>query len=195
MNKEKQRETTRLYRLNNKDKIKEINRLYRLNNKERIKQYRLDKKERIKEVTKKYLLNNKEHIKLVKKKYYLKNLDKMLSYSKNYNLNNKEKRIKFGKLWRLKNKDYQKIQRLKNPSLAIFYCAKRNAAKLNATPKFANLDKIKEIYKNCPKGYTVDHIVPLQGKEVCGLHVEWNLQYLTPSENSSKSNKLINDYL
>jgi hypothetical protein len=195
MNKEKQRETIRLYRLNNKDKIKEINRLYRLSNQERIKQYRLNNKERIKEVTKKYLLNNKDHIKKVKKKYYLKKLDKMLSYSKKYYLDNKEKKIKFGKLWRLKNKDYQKIQRLKNPSLAIFYCAKRNAAKLKATPRFANLEKIKEIYKNCPKGYTVDHIVPLQGKVVCGLHVEWNLQYLTPSENSSKSNKLINDYL
>ena len=69
--------------------------------------------------------------------------------------------------------------------------AKRRAMKLRATPKFANLKKIKEIYKNCPKGYTVDHIIPLQGNNVCGLHVEWNLQYLTRSENSSKSNKLI----
>jgi len=80
---------------------------------------------------------------------------------------------------------------LNNRNLLTALEAKRRALKLKATPKFANLEKIREIYKNCPKGYHVDHIVPLQGKEVCGLHVEWNLQYLTPSDNHSKSNKLI----
>ena len=147
-----------------------------------------------------------------------KNIEERKAYLKKYRLLNKEKikekRKESNKLYRLKNlekikecirkhyslnkeyyKKYQIEYRLKNPSLTRFHCIKRKASKLKATPKFANLNKIKEIYKNCPKGYHVDHIVPLQGKNVCGLHVEWNLQYLTPSENSTKSNKLINNYL
>jgi hypothetical protein len=47
---------------------------------------------------------------------------------------------------------------------------------------------IKEFYKNRPEGMEVDHIVPLQGKQVSGLHVVWNLQYLPKEENRRKHN-------
>jgi hypothetical protein len=66
--------------------------------------------------------------------------------------------------------------------------AKRRATKLSARPSWAKLDVIKRIYQ-CAEGDHVDHIVPLQGELVCGLHVEYNLQYLSPSENTSKGNK------
>lgn len=71
--------------------------------------------------------------------------------------------------------------------------AKRRATKLNATPSWANLSLIREIYR-CAEGMHVDHIIPLQGATVCGLHVENNLQYLTPEENMKKSNKLLQEY-
>ncbi len=173
MNKEKHRETSRLYRLNNKEKITIYNKKYYLENKERclmvVNKWRLKNKERTKKTNKLYNLNNKDKVKEIARLYVLNNKAKIKKYITEYNL--------------------------KKPHIQNAITAKRRALKLKATPKFANLKKIREIYKNCPKGYHVDHIVPLQGKEVCGLHVEWNLQYLTPSENSSKSNKLINDYL
>lgn len=59
-----------------------------------------------------------------------------------------------------------------------------------ATPSWANLDIIKRVY-DCAEGDHVDHIIPLQGELVCGLHVENNLQYLSPEENMRKSNKFI----
>lgn len=64
-----------------------------------------------------------------------------------------------------------------------------------ATPKWANMDKIEEVYKqrdalNLASNtvYHVDHIVPLKSKLVCGLHVEHNLQVLPELENKKKCN-------
>lgn len=61
--------------------------------------------------------------------------------------------------------------------------------KLYRTPSWANIASISEFYLNCPPGYHVDHIIPLQGDKVSGLHVVNNLQYLSAKDNLSKSNK------
>tara|TARA_R100000664_G_scaffold17279_1_gene26204 strand:+ start:161 stop:553 length:393 start_codon:yes stop_codon:yes gene_type:complete len=69
--------------------------------------------------------------------------------------------------------------------------AKYKAAKLQRIPPWVDRDHLKEIrefYKNCPKGYEVDHVIPLQGDTVSGLHMMANLQYLTAEENGRKSN-------
>lgn len=65
------------------------------------------------------------------------------------------------------------------------------ALKISRCPIWANREIIKEIYKNCPQGYDVDHIIPLQGQLVSGLHIETNLQYLLHEINCSKGNKFI----
>jgi len=67
--------------------------------------------------------------------------------------------------------------------------AKKKAAKLFATPPWADQERIKTIYRDCPDGHDVDHIVPLQSDLVCGLHCEANLQYLPSRENQSKKNR------
>lgn len=69
--------------------------------------------------------------------------------------------------------------------------AKYRASLTQRTPKWANLWEIQAIYNKCPKGYHVDHIIPLQGKNVCGLHVSSNLQYLLAQDNIRKSNKMV----
>ena len=96
-------------------------------------------------------------------------------------------------------KDYTKNNRAIKNALT----AKRRARKLKATPSWLSkqhFEAIKEFYKEAKRLedlfgelYHVDHIVPLQGAHVCGLHVPWNLQVLTASENMSKSNKLTQD--
>lgn len=56
------------------------------------------------------------------------------------------------------------------------------------TPPWSETNLIYNYYNNCPKGYHVDHIIPLRGKNVSGLHVLSNLQYLLAKDNIKKSN-------
>ena len=73
---------------------------------------------------------------------------------------------------------------------------KRTLAKIYRTPIWINDFLIEEIYELCQLRteavgvkHEVDHIIPLQGKLVSGLHVHDNLQILTAFENLTKSNK------
>lgn len=75
------------------------------------------------------------------------------------------------------------------PEYHSYRASQRKKKIRGQTPPWADIDKIREIYINRPEGYHVDHIIPLQGENVCGLHVENNLQYLPAKENMSKKNK------
>lgn len=96
--------------------------------------------------------------------------------------------------WKESNKilvsKYRKRYVENNREKFAFYNSQRRAIKIMASPRWANRDEIKKIYKNALiLGMQVDHIVPLKSKIVCGLHVENNLQLLSSTENRSKFNR------
>ena len=95
-------------------------------------------------------------------------------YEKDKDWKNKQKREHYY----VGNKDYFSEK-------ARFYKLKKEYR----TPVWADRESIKKFYLNCPEGYQVDHVIPLNGKYVSGLHVIENLQYLTIEENLKKSNK------
>ncbi len=72
---------------------------------------------------------------------------------------------------------------------------RREAQKLHACPVWADLEAISKIYRKAAmlraqgEDVHVDHIVPLKGKDVCGLHVAYNLQIIGAAENMEKHNK------
>ena len=96
---------------------------------------------------------------------------------------------------RQKQRDRQKT----NPALFAAHTAKRRAAILCRTPKwlsktdFANIRKFYSLADELSKAYGfkwhVDHIIPLQGKYVSGLHVIDNLQVIPANMNLSKNNR------
>jgi 5-methylcytosine-specific restriction endonuclease McrA len=65
-------------------------------------------------------------------------------------------------------------------------------------PAWVDRSEIEAVYKRAREitlatgtEHQVDHIVPLQGEFVCGLHVPWNLQVLTARENAAKKNRIL----
>lgn len=82
-------------------------------------------------------------------------------------------------------------------SSECIYCGRQRCSlnkgkrRLRVPPWYSDQSKlVHEFYKNCPDGYHVDHILPLCGKLVSGLHVIENLQYLKSYENISKGNRV-----
>jgi 5-methylcytosine-specific restriction endonuclease McrA len=98
------------------------------------------------------------------------------------------------------SKRYRKAHPEKVKAIKAIDTAKQRANKAQRSPSWLSQnqkDDIKEWYyaaqelsKIFPWKLHVDHIVPLRGNNVSGLHVAWNLQLLPAGVNLSKSNKL-----
>jgi len=103
--------------------------------------------------------------------------------------NNRERYNAIVRKSQLKYPEYRKNWRKNNYQKYLQQIIKRRNAIIRQTPVWADLTAIKQFYRNCPIGHKVDHILPIQGKNVSGLNIVTNMQYLTPSENSKKGNR------
>ena len=112
------------------------------------------------------------------KQWRKNNPEKALELTRKFRDANYELCLARTRAWREANKKYDAHR-------AKLY----RTRKQNQCPSWANIEAIKQIYLTCPDGYHVDHIIPLKGKLVSGLHVETNLQHLPAKENMRKRNK------
>jgi hypothetical protein len=86
-----------------------------------------------------------------------------------------------------RNSELERVNQGKNAA----YAAKHRAKFLNAIPTWADLSAIERLYTDAAaSGIHVDHIYPLQGITICGLHVENSLRLLPPLENLKKVNRI-----
>lgn len=136
-------------------------------------------------------------------KIYSLNKEKITSMNMVWRLANPDSKKKADKKWKSKNKQYvaeqHKAWKEKNPQKVAAWTRKRQADKLNRTPKWVDSNEIcamGEFYslaaiKTRLTGYKweVDHIIPLKGRNVSGLHTIYNLQVIPAIENRSKNNK------
>ena len=139
------------------------------------------------------------------KQYRIKNREKLAAYKKAWDLENQTKVKETSKQRYQAKKDEIKAYVAKykklNPAKANANKAKRKAAKKQRTPAWLtdiDFERIETQYRLAEiltrlhnEPWHVDHIIPLQGKLVSGLHVPSNLQVLKGSENCSKQNNFV----
>ena len=144
---------------------------------------------------------------------YKTNPDKRKAYFKRYNAEHSEKIHAYREAHREKMKaycknrwlekrtellEYKKQHYLKNKAVYIARNAKRHTSKMQRTPKWltaTDIFEIESIYAYAAAlntiglRYHVDHIIPLQGTIVSGLHIPENLQVISAWDNISKGNR------
>ena len=144
------------------------------------------------------------------RKSYQNNLEKQRERSRKRTAEHPEKRKFSRDSWINKNIDYfqdyykknkdrivknQNYYKKRNPVVINLISSAYRAKKFNATPQWANRELIKMWYevaavlRRSGVNFQVDHIVPLAGENVCGLHTHDNLQILTKAENVRKKNR------
>lgn len=152
------------------------------------KEYRGINKETISEKAKEIYQQNRLSILTQKAIYYKNNRETILSRSNEYYKSNKERIIISKAAYAKKNADKLASRNAKRRAVLIQACPQWLSIKqLRRIEAFYRLAKYLTKKSNTP--HEVDHIVPLKGKNVNGLHAPWNLQILTRYKNRQKSNR------
>jgi hypothetical protein len=145
------------------------------------------------------------------RKYAKANKEKVLKASGEWNKRNKQKMCDAANRYFAKIKDDPDFRAKKaaltrnwaknNPEKVAEMSARKRSSKLKRMPSWLSNDekaRIRDFYKiarmmssTFSVDYHVDHIIPLRGKLVSGLHVPWNLRILKAEENMVKSNKFL----
>lgn len=138
---------------------------------------------------KRFQENNKEKHVEYWAKSYSKHAKKKRAYAKAYRESNVEKIKEASKSYKQKNR----------PKLSRLQIEREQKIK-QACPSWVTkedkkwMDEIYKASKQIKDQYgvdtAVDHIIPIKGKTVCGLHVPWNLRVVTRSYNSQKLNNM-----
>jgi len=140
-----------------------------------------------KSCNKEYRLSRRDHYVNLCLKWRQDNQDKVKETNAQYRKDNPDR-----------VKAMQKAWRKQNPSKCRALNRKYEQRKAKACPTWLTPEQLSEIQQYywlakdlqsvTGEVYHVDHIVPLKGKNVCGLHVPWNLQVLPADINMSKGN-------
>lgn len=110
---------------------------------------------------------------------YGKYHDKHLALKQRWKDENRERHREINRLYRNANSERGRAA-----------TARYRARLVRATPAWLDLKLVKAVYDRRPDGCHVDHIIPLNGPNVSGLNVPWNLQYLPAEVHWRKGNKV-----
>jgi len=101
-----------------------------------------------------------------------------------------------------RTREHQKRYRLKHPGACAAHAALRRARVKQQTPPWADLAACQAFYDIAARvtrctgiPFDVDHIIPLSGDGVCGLHIPTNLRVIPKKANQRKSNRIIGSQL
>src|SRR6267378_3222686 len=149
-----------------------------------MRQWNSRHKDRIAAKNKRWSEKNAEKKSAYNKAYREAHREKLQAYQKNYVRENRAKVNALMRAW-MKNNRHKVNER----------CNRHRAHKVHATPKWANRFFLQEAYhlavlRTRATGikWHVDHIVPLNSKIVCGLHVEYNIRVIPALDNLKKGN-------
>lgn len=150
-----------------------------------------------------YRAANKARIAETKRAYVLANAEREAARVSAWVEANRDRSREIKKAWKARNPDAEKNDRCRDrraaymrqyrqirPEIHRAAMKHRRAKVSHATPVWADRTAIKNLYiKARQLGLHVDHSIPLAGKNVCGLHVEGNLQLMPPKDNRMKGNR------